>query len=465
MTTRRKDAPRTDELPEWTASGVAAAVTAGSFSAADAARTAIERIATRDGALAAFQVVRRAAAMREAAQVDARVAAGEQLPLAGVPVAIKDNVPVEGEPMRIGSAATEAHPQPADHEVVRRLREAGAVVVGITRVPELCAFGTTDSVYGVTRNPWAPSRTPGGSSGGSAAAVAAGIVPVAHAADGMGSIRIPAACCGLVGLKPGRGVVPAHLGDTDWYGLAENGPLATTVRDAALVLSVMAGDPAYARVTDAADGPTLTIGVASRPPLPGLTVDREHLRAVFASAGLLRHAGHSIERFDPVVPNAVAIGGFARWFAGVADDAAHLEPALLEKRTRTHAALGRQAIERGLLAEGPVDTWREQMVATLTTYDLLMSPVLAQPPIEATRWGDRSWAANVAGAVRSAPFAAAWNIAGFPAMSVPAGIHPGTGTPLSVQLVARPGRESMLLSVAATLEKLRPWRRVAPAYS
>jgi amidase len=120
------------------------------------------------------------------------------LPLAGLPITIKDNVPVEGEPMRCGSTASDPTLQPADHEVVRRLRDAGAVVVGLTRVPELCVFGATDSKFGLTRNPWNRSRTPGGSSGGSAAAVAAGMVAVAHGNDGMGSIRIPAACCGLV---------------------------------------------------------------------------------------------------------------------------------------------------------------------------------------------------------------------------------------------------------------------------
>ena len=130
--------------------------------------------------------------------------------------------------------------------MVRRLRGAGAVVVGITRVPELCVYGTTDSTYGITHNPWDLDRSPGGSSGGSAAAVASGTVPVAHGNDGMGSIRIPSACCGLVGIKPGLGVVPADLGDGSWFGMAENGPLATTVDDAALMLSVLASRPELA---------------------------------------------------------------------------------------------------------------------------------------------------------------------------------------------------------------------------
>jgi amidase len=367
--------------------------------------------------------------------------------------------------LRAGSAATDGSPQARDHEVVARLRAAGAVVVGITRVPELCVFGATDSVYGVTRNPWDLERTPGGSSGGSAAAVAAGIVPMAHGNDGMGSIRIPAACTGLVGIKPGQGVVPCDLGATDWYGLSENGPLATTVADAALLLSVMAGDPSLAQVADASDAPALRIAVSTRPPLTGISVDREHVRALFASAAALLHEGHEVERFDPAYSNSAATAGLVRWFAGTAADAETLDAELLEPRVRRHAAIGRAVVDRGLLTDGPRDQWREQALALLSTYDVLMSPVLAQPPIRAKRWGQESWVKNMIANSRYAPFSAAWNVAGFPAMSVPAGLHPTVGTPMAVQLVARPGREATLLSLAASLEKLRPWQRVAPAYS
>ena len=462
MDAHGKATPLADQQAAWTATAVSEAVRTGRLTAAAATAAALDRIAARDGEIGAFQVVRREAAMREAAAVDARVAAGEALPLAGVPVAIKDNIPVAGEPMRDGSAATDPTPQPRDHEVVTRLRAAGAVVVGITRVPELCVFGATDSVYGITRNPWDTRRTPGGSSGGSAAAVAAGMVPVAHGNDGMGSIRIPAACTGLVGIKPGQGVVPCYLGATDWFGLSENGPLATTVADAALVLSVLAGDASLARVADASDGAPLRIGVSTRPPLQGLAVDRDHVRALFASAAALLHGGHEVERFEPTYPTAVAFAGMARWFAGTAADAEHLDPDRLEPRVRRHAALGRVVLDRGWLDDGARDRWREQATALLSTYDVLMSPVLAQPPLPATRWGAKSWLANMVANARYAPFSAAWNVAGFPAMSVPAGVHPVAGTPLSVQLVARPGRESTLLSVAAALESQRPWPRHPP---
>ena len=194
-----------------TAAETADAVRRGDLSAVAAVEAALDRIAAHDPVIGAFQVVRAERARAEAAQIDADPHR-DSLPLAGVPIAVKDNVPVSGEPMRIGSAATDPTPQTTDHEVVRRLRAAGAVVVGLTRVPELCVYGATDSVFGVTRNPWNLERTPGGSSGGSAASVAAGMVAVAHGNDGMGSIRIPAACCGLVGIKPGLGTVPCRAG-------------------------------------------------------------------------------------------------------------------------------------------------------------------------------------------------------------------------------------------------------------
>jgi amidase len=169
-----------------TAAEIAAAVRAGQVTARAATEAALVRIAERDGPIAAFQVVRREAALREADAVDQRTDRFS-LPLAGVPVPIKDNVAVSGEPMRIGSVGSDPVPREFDHEIVRRLRRAGAVVIGLTRVPELCVYGATDSSFGITRNPWDLDRTPGGSSGGAAAAVAAGMVPLAHGNDGMGS--------------------------------------------------------------------------------------------------------------------------------------------------------------------------------------------------------------------------------------------------------------------------------------
>lgn len=252
-----------------TATSIADDVRNGRVQPAAVAREALDRIAARNDDLHAFVVVRPDEVLREADAIAVR-ADLRALPLAGVPVAIKDNVPVTGYPMRNGSLATSDTPAAADHPVVARLRGAGAVVVGLTSVPELCLWGATDGADGIARNPWNRDLTPGGSSGGAAAAVASGMVPVAHGNDGMGSIRIPAANCGLVGIKPGLGLVPSELGNGSWFGMSENGPLTTTVADAALLLSVMADDPDLAYV----DAPETTrIGVAVESPSPVVRVD------------------------------------------------------------------------------------------------------------------------------------------------------------------------------------------------
>src|SRR6478752_6545736 len=180
-------------------------VRAGEISPTELVRLHLGRISRLDPQLNAFRVVLAERALLEAEQAEARLRAGEERPLLGVPIALKDSVDLAGELTTYG---TDGFPDPAtaDSEMVRRLREAGAIVVGKTQLPELAICGFTESAtFGVTRNPWNPQRTPGGSSGGSAAAVAAGLVPIASASDGAGSIRIPASCCGVVGLKPQRG--------------------------------------------------------------------------------------------------------------------------------------------------------------------------------------------------------------------------------------------------------------------
>ena len=443
-----------------TATEIAAGVRSGAFSAPDVVAAALVRIATRDVRLGAFQVVRPAKAAAEAAEVGRR---GDlaQLPLAGVPIAIKDNVSVAGEPMRNGSPLTSDQAQADDHPVVARLRAAGAVVVGITRVPELCVFAATDSVFGITHNPWDMARTAGGSSGGSAAAVAAGMVPVAHGADGMGSIRIPAACCGLVGIKPGSGVVPAHLGPNDWYGMAENGTLATTVADAALVLSVMADNPELAEVRE--PDRALRIGVSTKPPVNGVRLDIEHLRAVVRTIRILEAAGHRVEHVDPPYPkNPLPV--LARWFGGASFDAEGLDHSQLDRAVRFHAALGDRIRAHNLVKDADRDNFRSRLSGYFADLDLLVTPTLATPPVEAARWGQRSWPRVFAAHARYAPYSAPWNHAGYPAVSVPAGVHPHTHTPLAVQLVAPDGGEQLLLGVAALLERLAPWPRVAPGF-
>jgi amidase len=202
-----------------TATEIAAAVREKRATPREVMAEHLARIELLDARVGAFRQLRAAAALAEADEVAARADLAE-LPLAGVPVAVKDNLAVRGESTRLGSAATSETPADQDHVTVARLRAAGAVVVGLTNVPELCVFGTTEGVHGTARNPWDTTRTAGGSSGGSAAAVAAGMVPIALGNDGMGSLRIPAANCGLIGLKPGFGTVPAGIGHGDWFGMS-----------------------------------------------------------------------------------------------------------------------------------------------------------------------------------------------------------------------------------------------------
>ncbi|MGI8760873.1 MAG: amidase [Jatrophihabitantaceae bacterium] len=448
-----------------TAAEVAAAVRSGSLSARAATEAALARIEAADGPIGAFQRLRVFEALSEADAVDARPDRGE-LPLAGVPIAIKDNVPVAGEPMRVGSSGSDPAPQARDHPIVQRLRAAGAVVVGLTRVPELCVFGTTDSDFGVTHNPWDLARTPGGSSGGAAAAVAAGMVPLAHGNDGMGSIRIPAACCGLVGIKAGLGVVPSELGgggpgQESWFEMAENGALATTVRDCALMLSVLAGRAELATI---ADPGRLRVAVSTKAPTPATPVERHWAAAGRQTGTVLREAGHSVRQAHPPYGQTLGASEIVRWVAGTELDARTLaDRSKLAARTRRHAALGRVALRLGLPRESGRTRWRAHAEAFFGDHDVLVTPALAQPPLRSVAWADRGWAANVWANARYAPFAAPWNLAGWPAMAVPAGPGP-KGTPLSAQLVARPGGEAMLLAVAAQLEQLRPWPRIAPGY-
>ena len=440
-----------------TAVGIAASVRAGELTARAAVEATLARIGERDGPIGAFQVVRTEAALREADVVDQR-ADRFCLPLAGVPIPIKDNVAVSGEPMRLGSAGSGSNPNEFDHEIVRRLRRAGAVVVGLTRVPELCVYGATDSSFGITRNPWNLDRTPGGSSGGAAAAVAAGMVVAAHGNDGMGSIRIPAACCGLVGIKPGLGVVPSDLGNGSWFDMAENGPLATTVADCALLLSVMAARPELA---EPADPGRLRVAASVRNPIQGFPVDRSWAETARTAGGVLREAGHTVRQANPAYGSRLGPMSLARWMAGTELDARQLAHRdRMSRRTSRHAAAGRLVLRTGFPKDKGREQWRRRALAFFADHDVLVTPALAQSPIRSIAWSERGWVANVFANVRYAPFAAPWNVAGWPAMTVPTGIGPD-GLPRAAQLVGRPGSEATLLGLAAQLEQRRPWQRTA----
>jgi amidase len=415
----------------------------------------LARIERLDGRIGAFRVVRAEAALAEADEVAARGDLAE-LPLAGVPVAVKDNLAVRGESTRVGSAATADTPAGEDHVTVARLRAAGAVVVGLTNVPELCVFGTTEGVHGTARNPWDTTRTAGGSSGGSAAAVAAGMVPIALGNDGMGSLRIPAANCGLVTVKPGHGVVPAGIGEGDWFGMSENGPLATTVEDARLMLSVLAG----AEVARAGETEALKVAVSVRSPLAGVTVSRPYAGAARDAAGVLVRAGHTVRRAEPPYPLSLGVTSLAHWTAGTAVDAEGLDTRLLSRRTRVHAAVGRRFLN-GVRGGTAREELRRRLEPFFAEYDVLLTPALARRSPAAQPWHERGWLRNVLVNTNYSPLTPPWNLTGWPAMAVPFGELP-SGAPAAVQLVGRPGSEARLLRLAEQLEALRPWRRTAP---
>ncbi|MCS0606132.1 amidase [Streptomyces sp. LP11] len=415
----------------------------------------LARIERLDGRIEAFRTVRAQAALAEADAVGARDDLAE-LPLAGVPVAVKDNLAVRGEAHRDGSTATPDTPAAEDHVTVARLRAAGAVVVGLTNVPELCVFGTTEGEFGISRNPWDPARTAGGSSGGSAAAVAAGFVPLALGNDGMGSLRIPAANCGLVTLKPGHGVVPAGIGNGDWFGMSENGPLATTVADLRLMFGVLAG----AAPDRAAEPARLRIAAAVRSPLAGTSVSRSYTTAVREAAGVLARAGHRVRRAEPPYPLDLGVTAVRHWTAGTAVDAEGLDRARLARRTRVHAAVGRRFVG-SVRASDSRERLRARLAPFFAEHDVLLTAALARRAPKAGPRHEQGWLRNVLVNSAYSPFTPPWNLTGWPAMSVPFGYLP-SGAPCAVQLVGRPGAEAVLLELAEELERLRPWRRTAP---
>ena len=443
-----------DDAPDLTALGaaeIAARVHDGRTSAVAVAGAHLARIAELDRRLGAFQEHDPERVLAEAGAVDRR-ADRFALPLAGVPVAIKDCVDVAGYPTRHGSAATDTTPARRDDELVKRLRAAGAVVIGKTRMPELAIWGFTHSALGTTRNPLDPALDPGGSSGGAAAAVAAGMAALALGTDGGGSIRIPAAYCALVGVKPGRGVVPLPGGaDEHWYGMSAVGPLARTAEDAALMLGVLAGR------SFAVDAPgPVHVALSLAAPLPFTRPHPDHRAAAVGAAARLRAApgGAAVTLADPPYPRTLGLMWSRRWHAGVAEDAEHLalDLSAVERRTAAVVRRGRRVLRFGAPREAALAGWRDRVLEWFDAggYDVLVSPATARPPVAAGALAGRGYRATFARSAWRMPYTQAWNLAGLPAVVAPVRIG---GRPVGVQLVGRPGAESELLSAAATLEQ------------
>jgi amidase len=461
-------------------------IAAGEVSSRELVEVYLERIGQLDGQLNAFRIVLSDRALAEADQADARRSGGEGGQLLGVPIAVKDEIDVAGEVTGYG---TNAYGEPAaeDAEIVRRMRAAGAIVIGKTNMPELGAFPWTESATnGFTRNPWALQRSPGGSSGGSAAAVAAGLVGAALAGDGGGSIRIPAAYCGLFGLKTQRGKVPLAPHAGAWYGLSVYGVLTRSVRDSALFYDAIAdgpSDPGAPVVASGSllaahdpgassaaagsggtepDGPPpsrpLRIAVASAlPPSPLTTLHPDNRAALEETAEMLRGLGHEVsEREIDYGPLAPAPEFTVRYLGGLSQEAAGLaHPERLERRIRALARLG------GLLPPGALEWSRSREVSyatrlnePLSDHDLLMTPVTPGPAPRIGACEGRGWLWTTVVAAATVPYAACWNLTGQPGCSVPAGFAPD-GLPRAVQLVSRPNEEATLIALAAQLEAAR----------
>jgi amidase len=430
----------------------------------------LERIARLDEQLGAYRIVLAEQAGKEAAVAQTRLDTGERLPLLGVPVAIKDDVDIAGEATTYGSSA-HGPVQDQDAEVVRRLRSAGAVIIGKTATPEMMAWPFTETLaYGATRNPWNTSRTPGGSSGGSAAAVAAGLAAMALGSDGAGSIRIPSSWCGLFGLKPQRDRVPLAPHDDAWCGLSVNGPLTRTVEDAALFLDATTlPAPGTSFVAAAARAPgRLRIALSTKlPPLTVARVGAAQRSAVEEAGVLLRDLGHDVVARDPRYPTTAVYGHILpRFFRGIYDDVQTLpHPERLESRTRDLARIGRlisdRRIARVRMAEAALAA---QVQSIFDDVDVVVTPGTATgPPPVGTyrRRGGMSTLALITGRI---PYFPIWNVTGQPAAVVPWALD-GDGLPLSVQLVGRPRDEATLLSLSAQIETARPWSQRRPPVS
>lgn len=480
-----------EELAFVGAAEQARMVREGEVSAGELVELTLSRIMRLEPRLNAFRVVLGEQALEEARAVDRsfrsrkKEGLAERLsrekPLFGVPIALKDSVDLKDERTMHGTDAFNG-PAPADSEMVALLRAAGAIVVGKTHLPELAICGFTESAtYGVTRNPWNEQRSSGGSSGGSATAVAAGMVPIASASDGAGSIRLPAASCGLFGLKPQRGRISLGPHADHWYGLSVNGCVSRTVADTALWLDLTLDrsvarpkrgprpDTAtapipfpplrpYSEIMNDAPG-SLRIAWSVAPPRaiapPILTDDARD--AVVEMADFLAGLGHRVEESNPDW-GGIGNNMMPRYLGGIAADVAQVPfRERLERRTRGFARIGelipKAAIKRGIRQEAAD---RQRVGAIFADHDVLMTPVMGGTAVPVRKWEGQGALSTLVGMGRYYPYCAPWNHLGNPAASVPVGLS-ADGMPLAVQLIGRPGEEATLMKLSAQLERERPW--------
>lgn len=456
-------------------------IAAGEVTSRELTEVLLERVARIDPQINAFRVVLAERALEEADAADERrrkaytstgrrrKGSAEPGILNGVPVAIKDDADLAGEPTAWGTSA-HGPAKTADAEVVRRLRAEGAVVLGKTHVPEMTAMPYTESTtFGATRNPWHLDRTPGGSSGGTAAAVAAGLVGVGLGSDGGGSIRVPSAFCGLFGIKPQRDRVPLAPHEDAWQGMSVNGPLARTVADAALFLDATTTLPAPAGgflAATASEPGALRIALSTSTP-PGVfppSLGPDQRRALDETAELLRSLGHTVVEQDVSWPALLWQAMNLRIIRGVADDVAASMPNRhrLERRIRIAAKLG-EAIPGSLVrwTRSSEAAMTRQVEAIFDDVDVVLMPMMPRGPFAVGAWQHYGVARLLSEAPRWVAYAAGVNVTGLPACSVPSGFDTD-GLPVAVQLLGPNSGEERLLSLAAQLERERPWAQHRP---
>jgi amidase len=453
-----------------------AALADGRVTSTELVEQALAHIDATQPTLNAFRVLRAEAARTEASEADRRLAAGERLPLLGVPVAIKDDVDLADYPTSFGCAGPFAS-KSEDCEMVRRLRDAGAVIVGKTNTPEVGLYPFTEGhAFGATRNPWSLDHTPGGSSGGSAAAVAAGIVPAAVGSDGAGSVRIPAAWCNLVGVKPQRGRISTWPDRESFNGLTCIGPLTRTVADAALMLDVLSGNnpedfhapplPSEPYAQAAAREPRpLRIAISLRHAFSGAPVRLHHeIEAGVRRIGkVLAELGHTVTERHPHY-GLMGLSLVTRGESGVHEWVQRVpNQSLLDARTRSTAQLGGILSKTVLpLARRLERRFQSRIGSLFHTHDVLIAPTSAAMPLPVGKTEGLSSFATQQVIAGACPYAWPWNVLGWPGVSVPAGLG-SEGLPFGIQLLGPANSEGLLLSLAAQLERVERWHeRIAP---
>lgn len=455
----------------------AALVRSGQIKATELVEASLRAIDAYNPTVNAFVTLGAEQALEQARQVRS----GDPRPFCGVPIAVKDLGALSaGLRTSMGSRATGDYVPAIDSACVARLKASGAIVIGKTNTPELGILPVTEPKrFGPTRNPWDTTRTPGGSSGGSAAAVASGMVALAHASDGGGSIRIPAACCGLVGLKPSRGRVSSAPGAEMGTGFATDGALSRTVADVAQALEVLAGyetgDPYWApangqpfpdAVEQAPD--QLRVAVATKP-ANDAPIDPDCEAGARKAASMLESLGHRVTEASPPIDIDSFTADFITVWMSIAGAGVkgvsrligrEIEPDQLEDLTRQMFEIsGSISAPDFISALEALRAQSRRLVGFFSGYDLLVTPTLAQPPLALGGLDPQPGEEPVQMLWNSSlfvPFPLLWNVTGQPAISVPL-YATDAGLPIGAQLVAPPAQERLLLSLAAQLERLSDW--------